>query len=342
MDSKSKTCLACGTALSNEDRYCSNCGLETVYRNLSIKFLIKSFFEAFLNFDIKMFHSIRDIWVPNKITKTFLEGKREYHVHPFRFYFICLILFFGLLSLMLKDLSLKELHREDDVSKYEMYMQFDTISQQYEAECDTSALDSLRADMFSMTKDLDHDSMFTLNIFGTDLNSYGISTYDAYRMNIDSLYNKYSVEKKWDRYALAQYIRIIQDPEGALRFTIANMIWGLILLTIIMGFVLHVLYVRHESFYIEDLLHIANYHCMNLLMLSVIMAMKLFIEDLEYGKFTLIAFLGSILYLFVSLNKYYSEPWYKTLLKMMILLFIYSIVILFIMAMIFVLSMYLY
>ena len=342
MENKSKNCLACGSPLSQDDKYCSNCGLETVYRNLSIRFLVKSFFEAFLNFDIKMFHSIRDIWIPNRITKTFLEGKREYHVHPFRFYFICLILFFGLLSLLLKDFYVDGLHLEDSVSKYEMYLEFDSLSYTYEAQCDSTALDSIKSHLYSGSKQLDKDTFFKINLFRTDLKQYGISTLDAYTLPIDEIYDKYDVEKKTDRYSLAQYKRIIMDPEGAAKFSIANMIWGLILLTVVMGFVLHLLYIRHESFYIEDLLHIANYHCLNLLLYSGIMILSLFYKDLSYELAVLAVMILSVLYLFVSLNKYYSEKFYMTFIKMFLLFFVYWIVIIFIMLLILVLSMYLY
>ncbi|MGA0232498.1 MAG: zinc-ribbon domain-containing protein [Saprospiraceae bacterium] len=38
MSNAHKHCLSCGHHLSESDRYCPQCGLETVYRKLSLRF----------------------------------------------------------------------------------------------------------------------------------------------------------------------------------------------------------------------------------------------------------------------------------------------------------------
>ncbi len=320
MDQKQKHCLSCNHPLSDKDKYCPNCGLETVYRNLSLRFLMRSFFEAFLNFDVKMLHSMRDIWIPNKITKTFLEGKREYHVHPFRFYFICLIAFFALLSVSTKNLNMDGLHLSDTISKFELYYKFDTISNNYDDECSAGILDSIKNEIYTGQKDLDRDTFFNLEIFGSDLSDYGVSTMDAYNMDMPDIFEKYNVTKKKDQYLLTQYKRVVISPESAIRFAIGNMIWGLILLTIIMAGVLKLLYIRHECYYIEHLLHIANFHCLTALLFSIVMIINLiFPHKALLGSLIIIVSLGTIFYLLVGLNRYYREPIFRTAVKSLII-----------------------
>ena len=183
MEKKNDYCLSCGSDLNADDRYCPHCGLETVYRNLSLRFLVRSFFEAFLNFDVKMLHSLRDIWIPNKITKTFLEGKREYHVHPFRFYFICLIIFFTLLSFLIKNWDFEDFELKESISKYELYHKLDTLSTHYTAQCEPGTWDSLKLQLYRGSKDLDIDTFFDLELLGTDFATFGISTLDSSLIN---------------------------------------------------------------------------------------------------------------------------------------------------------------
>lgn len=328
MARKNGECLNCSYQLSPDDNYCPQCGLETVYRNLSIGFLIKSFFEAFLNFDMKMFNSSRDLWIPNKITKTFLEGKREYHVHPFRFYFICLVVFFTLLSINTKnmDVDMGAFDLQEKASKYELYQRCDSISNAYLSECEEGTLDSIKLKIYEGTSDLDKDTFFNVHIAGSNLSNYGISSYDGITMKPEDIFEKYNVERKLDRYAITQIQRIALDRTNAARFVIGNMIWGLILLTIIMAFVLKLLYIRHDSYYIEHLLHISNYHCVSLILISIVLLIKILFPSLNLQTEAGIAAILGILYLWISLKMYYAENIFKTILKMIILGSFYWIV----------------
>lgn len=320
MNTNKDFCLNCESPLSPEDKYCPNCGLETTYRNLSLRFLIKSFFEAFLNFDVKMFHSLRDIWIPNKITKTFLQGKREFHIHPFRFYFICLILFFTLFSLTTKHSDFFPTGLQDKLSKYELYLEFDSLSHDYADSCEIGVIDSIKHKMYRGSKKLDRDTFLNMKFFGTDFSDYGISTYDAMQLEEDKLFEKYEIENKYDRYFVSQVRRVIKTPTTALKFAIGNMIWGLILLTIVMGLVLKLLYIRHDSYYIEHLLHIVNFHCLILLVYSFVLILKMIVpENYEMDSLIFFGLVAAILYLIVSLYRYYRQNVFVTLLKTLFL-----------------------
>ena len=278
-----------------------------------------------------MLHSLRDIWIPNKITKTFLEGKREYHVHPFRFYFICLIIFFTLLSFLIKNWDFEDFELKESISKYELYHKLDTLSTHYTAQCEPGTWDSLKLQLYRGSKDLDRDTFFDLELLGTDFATFGISTLDAVNLEPDSLFSKYEVTEKKDQYLLTQMRRVVLNPETATKFAIGNMIWGFILLTIIMGGVLKLLYLRHDSYYIEHLLHIANYHCLTILLYSIAFAIQLIHPSGPLlGTLIFISFVGGVLYLIVSLKLYYRQSIFKTLIKAFVLGFAYWMAIIFI------------
>lgn len=342
MENKPKHCLNCQHTLSPEDRYCPNCGLESVYRNLSLRFLVKSFFEAFLNFDVKIFHSMRDIWVPNRITKTFLEGRREYHVHPFRFYFICLIIFFTLLSIYTKKMHFNDLDLKADAAKFELYQKLDTLGASYGNTCPTEVFDSIRSKIYTGTANMDKDTFYRLRLLGRNLRKYGVSSYDAVTLEPDSIFRKYNVEPRLDRFLMTQMSRISVSPESATRFFIGNMIWGLILLTVLIAAFLKLLYIRHDSYYIEHLLHIANYHCFNLIILSIAMFLQLFFKWSEFEGIVVIIHTVGILYLGISLKQYYGENVFKTVIKLIMLGVFYWLSILLILAIIALISIIIY
>jgi len=266
---------------------------------------------------------MRDIWIPNKITKTFLEGKREYHIHPFRFYFICLLLFFTLLSFYTKNLHLDIPDFKMEASKYAMFVEMDSISRSYEAFCTEGTIDSILQDLEPAYSGMKQDTFFKLEMTASDLKKYAVSTYDALSMEKADLFEKYNVESVRDRYIMTQYIRVAKNPDAATRFVIGNMIWGLILLTIIIAGFLKLLYVRHDSYYIEHLLHISNYHCLNIMVLSIAIALQLFFNWNNFEMIIIWIHTAGIVYLLISLKQYYGEKILKTFFKLLILGFFY-------------------
>ncbi|WGU69201.1 DUF3667 domain-containing protein [Capnocytophaga canimorsus] len=73
--------------LSARDNFCPNCGQENHYNNHSIKELLNDFFASFINFDNKIWNSLKTILLqPGQITKQYVEGKRIRFVPPFKLY----------------------------------------------------------------------------------------------------------------------------------------------------------------------------------------------------------------------------------------------------------------
>jgi hypothetical protein len=278
--------------------------------------------ETFLNFDSKLVHSFKDILIPNAITKSFIAGKRNYYIHPFRFYFFCLIASFGLLALNTRHLNI-DLNQADMVGKYEQYAMMDTLQLSNKSECEIAVLDSLREHTPKRIKKLAVDTFINLRAMGTEFKDYGISTYDAFKLSEKELDEKYKITKRIDRLIIHQFIRMQKDQGGILKSGIANMLWGILLLTVLMALVLSILYIRHDSYFIEHLLHISNFHSLGLLLSSILLLINLIfnIPDLEF--YVTFIILGTIAYLFTCLKRYYNQGFWVTLIKMGILGFGY-------------------
>lgn len=320
-----QSCLNCDKLFSQDFKHCPHCGRSAKYKNLSIGFILKSFLESFLNFDVKVLHSFRDIWIPNKITKMFLSGKRDYHVHPFRFYFIVLVIFFFLLAIVTKNTEVVDGDINKQVSQYEHFLSLDTLNIEGFEDCSRDIIDSLKSQIPNSIRRLGRDTLFKGEFLGSDWRQYGITYYDAYTMNIEDFDAKYKIENKLDKYALHQILRIIQDSESAVRFGIGNMLWGILLLTALMAFVLWVFYARHKSYFVEHLLHISNFHCVNIILLSLCLILAIIWKGKWIMPYIIATFPISAVYLFVSLYKYYNNNVFKTLFKMFILFFAYTI-----------------
>ncbi len=319
-------CLNCDYQLSIEDKFCPECGLKANEKNLSFVYNAKVFFNTFLNFDKRLVQSFKDVWIPNKITKYYVAGKRQIHVHPFRFYFICLVLFFLVVKHALSDQNVMFMGQHDRdverVANYDLYNKIKSLpvpSPFYTQE----ALDTITSKIFKRDYSSYNDTI-NMTEMGMNYAHYGVTKADYYRLSGDSLIKKYNVELGHHKFIIRQNKRIHNDEKGAISFMIGNLIWAIIATTIIMAGILYLLYYRHRSYYVEHVLHVTNFHIMGLLLNGAFIMLVKYAGIPEW--IVILIWLFCFLFFQVALAKYYHQGFWKTFLKGLVFQSIYIIV----------------
>lgn len=353
MKNADNICLNCDHRLQDE-LYCPICGQKARIKNLSLRYLLSTFYVAFLDFDKKLLRSLRDIWIPNKISQNFLSGGRRTYVNHMRFFIVCLASCLTLLALHLKRADLSGI---EDLQKSGLKAGLKTKFLEFKkttgGTCDSLVLDSLSSVLFGWesleeyddgeeNEDVDEDGvvMDTISMDGSknvitvnrpvdaeegeiSFNNETYNFYDIYNLSPDSIFTKYSIEDPRKQYLLKQGIKTMKNGGTAIGFFISNMLWGILLVTIIMAFVLKLLYLRHKSYFVEHLMHMINYHCVFLISLSVLLLLDLFIE--VPGALYFLVILLSGIYLNISLKKYYRQSWIKSIIKAILIFYAYFI-----------------
>jgi len=99
---KFQYCPNCGTNVEHAN-FCPHCGQENHDLHLPTSHLILELLENTLHFDTKLWHSLKSIVTkPGEVTLDFIQGKRAYHIPPFRMYVFIAFVFF-LLSTLFAD-----------------------------------------------------------------------------------------------------------------------------------------------------------------------------------------------------------------------------------------------
>jgi len=311
--------------LDEKVKFCPNCGQKATYKHLSIKNLFKNFFDSFLNFDVKLFRSLRDVWIPNKMVKTYISGNRIQYLNPFRFYFISLLIFFALVSLNTKSESFGEVDAHNLRHELEMYQSFQKKKEKIAGIVgNEGVVDSIERQIFRhkvITAERDTNDL-EISILNMDLD---ITRADKYTMSADEIFKKYNIEGTLNKFIIKQLIKIELEPGVMMRHTISNMLWGIILTTGILALILKLLYWRHSIFFVEHFFLVSHFHCLTLLLVSVLLAVNYFVNVPEV--FFVISVLSGFLYFFYSLKEYTRQGWIKTFIKAVILLFTYILAI---------------
>jgi hypothetical protein len=109
-EAEEKKCRNCKELISPNSHYCWNCGQKTKDLKLNFWHFISEFFSTIFNIDNKFFQTVIKLFIPAQLTIDFFNGIRKKYYHPFRIYFVCILLLFFVIS----RVQPKSVHSEND------------------------------------------------------------------------------------------------------------------------------------------------------------------------------------------------------------------------------------
>ena len=86
---------------------------------------------------------------------------------------------------------------------------------------------------------------------GWKIKRYDVTRYDAYSMEIDSLFDKYNLTKWYDQLFIRQLIKVDKDRSGSAAYFVSKLLWGVILYMFWVALLIKLLFIRHVYFYVE-------------------------------------------------------------------------------------------
>jgi DNA-directed RNA polymerase subunit RPC12/RpoP len=82
-------CKNCGTQLSEQDAYCSNCGQKIIKERYTVKRFWGELIRIITNVERGFWFTLKQMFVaPATVISNYLNGKTKPYYHPFRYIFI--------------------------------------------------------------------------------------------------------------------------------------------------------------------------------------------------------------------------------------------------------------
>lgn len=145
-------CLNCNTNLEKEDKFCAKCGQKRTTGRISFRQLALQFFEDTINWDARLFKSIRGLFTPGKLTEEFFLGRHVPYWQPLR-----LFLFMATIQMLIVNTTIgslgEEIQKGNDkikrsVYEYIVFKKLDSlksivIKASPNAKCAKAGIDSL-------------------------------------------------------------------------------------------------------------------------------------------------------------------------------------------------------
>lgn len=111
------TCPNCQYHNDVSDIFCSQCGQKTRLSLLSVWVMMSEFIANIINYDSKIFTTVRGLFVSGYLTNQYLANKRVAYLAPMRLFIFLMFVFFAVLSFQNYDQFLMNTNDDFEVNK---------------------------------------------------------------------------------------------------------------------------------------------------------------------------------------------------------------------------------
>lgn len=298
-----QNCLNCGTPLSG--KYCSSCGQRDLPARQNLGDLLINFISSFYSFESKFFKTFKYLlFYPGKIVTEYNSGKRDSFYHPARMYVFLSFIFFLLFSTVFST---------DD-------MDFDEKGN-FNAKKDSINVDSL------VRKNIKDGLVVGNEAVNVSFDDEKMKTVEQY----DSMQNALPPEER-DGYIIRYFERKgreIEAREGATQGQIAKAFINdmmentprmIFILMPLFALLLKLFYIRRDFYYSEHLIFTIFFYDFIYLIGSLI----ILVNNVEWLWWLELAlYLWIFIYLYKAMRKVYKQRRAKTVIKFMLLNFLF-------------------
>lgn len=313
---KKHLCQSCHCLIEDNENFCSICGQKKITKTASFRELAGEFFSNILTFDSKVFRTLFPLFfIPGKLTKEYLEGKRNLYYTPIRLFLFSMTFAFIFLNYWVvkvfssnedleTNVELRLQIKEDSLQKV-LYQVFpDSISQQKIALV-------FQDSVIEINKNEENKIFFSLGSDGTN-----ITENDMFLLSGEELIKKYKIESFWEQIFIQQLAKFTKTPQGFQFYIVSHLSWLVLSSIPFIGLLLKLLYIRQKRTYVEHSVFVLHWHTF-IFAVSFFLFAWLLWQDKNYdtsSAFALLLLVVTIYFVF-SLKKVYGQGTSKTLIK---------------------------
>ncbi|WBX70973.1 DUF3667 domain-containing protein [Tenacibaculum retecalamus] len=342
---KEPNCLNCGYPFSQDEKFCPECGQKNKGKKITLGSFIREVFAGFFSWDARFWRTLLPLLIkPGKVSKDYIDGKRNRYSNPFRFYLTVSVIFFLIIGMTKSYDKFNELQYGKSSNKVTSQIKIDENGVKA-LEVD---LDSIQDAVFkeldkkdSVNAKLINQKIDSLKVGGNSKQSMmniGFDESDSLiklmkfqkehpKVSIDNALDSLQMKKTFgNRFLYSRtgvfntFISKESETQKFYRQILSYASIALFILLPIFTLFLRILYIRRKFTYVEHLVFVFHTQTVFFLLLSIFYLIGYF-KDAEYllGIF-LILF---TLYLFMAMKKFYGQGYFKTFFKFIMANFVF-------------------
>lgn len=337
---KDPNCLNCGHPFIQDEKFCPECGQKNKGKTITLKSFIREVFAGFISWDAKFWKTLIPLLIrPGKVSRDYIDGKRNRYVNPFRFYITTSIIFFlifGLISSYNKfqDFSKGNIKKNTSLmANIPKDINIDSLKNETNKRLEKIPLDSITKKIIldevnQKVNDSTNNKPKGKISFGggTRLDEFITFSRNNPDIEIDTALDSLKYEKTFINrffYNRSEVANSFVDKKEIRDQVLDQMLsYGSISLFVLLpifAFSLKIFYIRRKYTYVEHLIFVFHTQTVFFLLITLFIILDFFTETAEEGIFILLF----LLYLFIAMKSFYKQGYFKTFVKFSLINLVY-------------------
>jgi len=327
-------CRNCELSIAIEILFCPHCGQKNTDGKIKVWSFLAVFLDQVFNIESKLFKTMRDVFIPGRLTVEYFKGKHKTYFHPLRFFIVLAVLLLAIIGFFLDN----ETTSTDNISqsfKYKIYnsVLFHQLDSLNRAKYQTQEYDTITYTLIQQLVDelvdetlgeyggvSQHFSPYVYD-FDTNKELY-IKNIDLIELNDQEIVDKYKIEGFWEVLLLKQNLKVLKGESGFRNFFLSNVLWTGLLMMPFLALIFKLFYLKLNHYYVEHLVFSFHIHSFIFLLFAFII---LLLQFLNFQFIFIISILAIPIYIVFAIKKVYRQSWSSTLLKFTGISFCYTI-----------------
>ncbi len=343
---KDPNCLNCGYPFNQNEKFCPECGQKNKGSKVTFGSFMREMFSGFFSWDAKFWRTLFPLLIkPGKVSKDYINGKRNKYTNPFRFYLATSIIFFILIGLKENYKKYQTLRSEKSMPSSELAidigqgnkkapLQDEVIKQLDNTNKLIDSIEKTNIPKDSISTDtinhnfINYDRSF---IDGEKLQKFITFNKDNPNTDIDVALDSLKMKKNFSNrfwYSRSKIINgFMTNKNEAKKFTqkmVSYTSIALFMLLPIFTLSLKFLYIRRKFTYVEHLVFVFHIQTVFFLLL-IIFTITSFFKVINSSQMLLTFLFLFLLYLFLAMKNFYKQKIIKTFIKFCFANFIFML-----------------
>lgn len=326
-------CFNCGHPFSGHEKFCPECGQANKDKRITFGSFLHEVFNGFISWDSKFWTTFIPLLTkPGKVSRDYIDGKRQRYANPFRFYLSISVVFFLILGATESYDTFKELRTGKTKSNKTINFKFDDAKKALDSiDIKSNINDALKnidsTDKEKILKSIPNTSSDSIKNL-TDIKEISdLKKWSGFLeinkkypdISTDAALDSLQLEKDfWNRFSYSRLkviTAIITNEEKNAEFTkqlISYISISLFVLLPLFTLFLKFFYIRRKFTYVEHLIFVFHTQTVFFLLLTLFYI----IDYIQHPKYIILIFLLLfIVYLYLAMKRFYMQGHIKTFMK---------------------------
>ena len=326
-------CHNCKHPFFGNEKFCPECGQANKNPKITFGNFVHEVFNGFISWDSKFWTTFIPLLTkPGKVSRDYIDGKRQRYANPFRFYLTISVLFFLIIGATESYDTFKELRTGKTESEKSINDQIDDATK----KSDSVTIDSLLNAALQKADSIERAELLKtspiINFDSTKNNSNILASISILKWSKFSVFNKehptietdvaldsLGLEKTFgNRFSytrLKAFSSIINNNGESKEFSkqlISYVSISLFIFLPLFTFFLKLFYRRRKFTYVEHLVFVFHTQTVFFLLLTIFYI----IDYIKHPQYSIGLFLALFLvYLYLAMKRFYKQGHLKTFIK---------------------------